>query len=147
MKKFAQLAVACVVLLLNGLLCSSAQAEEFAQVCWLTETQSLMRFNVTQSGQGHYTYTGIFDDGDDEDTAHYAITGSVEVESDGAMVGTFSGSKSTQGSLKTFVASVTLNATTLGGTVELNRIKYDRMTQVTKPDYRTHTLTRTTCPT
>lgn len=146
MKKFYKATLACALLLLNAVAVPPVSAEEFAQVCWHTDKGSLVRFSVTQNAPGHYVYTGIFNTGETDDTTHYAITGSVESGPDNRMAGTFTGSKTTDESFKTFTASVVLDAATLGGSVELIRNKYNRMNQALNVDYRNFTITRVTCP-
>lgn len=140
-----KLLVTAVALLLGSLWFKPATAEELAQVCWLTDKQTLLRFSVTQTAPTHFIYTGIFDEGDG-DSAQYAISGAVEVASDGGLVGNFSGSKSTGSEFKTAIARVMVDPVTFAGSVELIRQKYNRQTQMTTMDYRTNTLTKTTCP-
>lgn len=145
MKTIAKFSASCGLLLLVALWFKPAAAEEIAQVCWLTDKQTLLRFSVTQTAPTHFTYTGIFDDGD-ADGAQYAIIGAVETASGGQLVGSFSGSKSTSSHFKTGIARVTIDPVTFAGTVELNRIKYDRQSMVTTTDFRSNTLTKTDCP-
>ncbi len=145
MKTFAKVSASCMLLVLSSLWFKLAAAEEIAQVCWLTEQKTLLRFSVTQTAPTHFTYTGIFDDGD-ADGAHYAISGAVEVTSDGSLVGSFSGSKSTSSNFKTAIARVTIDPVSFAGSVEMIRNKYDRQSMATTTDYRTRTLTKTDCP-
>lgn len=118
-----------------------AAASELGDFCWLTGTGQLMRFSVTQSGASHFTYTGIFSDADGD---KFAISGHVEIEN-GTLVGSFSGSKTTASDFKTAIYRVTLNGN-LAGFAEGIRQKYDRMTTYISTDYRTHTITPTSCP-
>jgi hypothetical protein len=146
MKKFYQAALASALVLLNVVVVLPASAEEFAQVCWLTDKGSLVRFSVTQNAPGHYVYTGIFNTGETDDTTHYAITGSVESGPNNRMAGSFTGSKTTDESFKTFTASVVLDPATLGGSVELIRNKFDRMNHTISVDYRNFTIAPAPCP-
>lgn len=119
----------------------NAGAVELGDLCWNTEVGTLLRFSVTQSGTNHYTYTGLFDDGDG---VSFAIIGAV-ANVGGSFVGSFSGSKSTATMFKTGIFRVTFNSS-LVGTAEGIREAYDRTTLAVSTDYRTHTLTPTTCP-
>ena len=127
------------MLLLGGW---DAAALEIGDYCWNTESGKLLRFSVSEAGTGHYTYTGMFTD---TDGAGLAIIGHVRVEG-GALVGSFSGSKTTPGVFKTFIHSVTFNPGTFVGSSEGIRHSYDRLTTTVSTEYRTHTLTPTTCP-
>lgn len=145
MNTFGKLAIPCAVLVLGALWFKPAAAEEIAQVCWLTDKGTLLRFSVTQTAPTRFTYTGIFDEGDG-DSAQYAISGAVEIVSGGGLVGSFSGSKSTGSDFKTAIARVTIDPVTFAGSVEMIRQKYNRQTMATTMDFRTNTLTRTNCP-
>lgn len=117
-------------------------AVEVGDFCWNTESGKLLRFSVSEAGTGHYTYTGMFTD---TDGADLAIIGHVRVEG-GALIGSFSGSKTTPSVFKTFIHSVTFNPSTFVGTSEGIRHSYDRSTTIVSTEYRTHTLTPTSCP-
>lgn len=119
-----------------------ATATEIADVCWLTEAGTVLRFSVSEAGPGHYTYTGMFDD---NDGAAFAISGHVE-STGGALVGSFSGAKTTAETFKTAIYRVTFDPGTLVGTGEGIRQRYDRSTASISTDYRIHTLTSTSCP-
>ncbi len=120
----------------------NATAAELGNLCWLTESGTLLRFSVSESGPGHYTYTGMFDD---SDGAAYAISGHVE-SSGGTLIGSFSGAKTTTDTFKTAIYRVTFDPSTLAGSGEGIRQRYDRTTTNISTDYRTHTLTYTSCP-
>jgi hypothetical protein len=122
---------------------AEAAATEFGDFCWLTDQGTVLRFSVSQSGASHYTYTGLFDDGSG-DGVSFAILGVVSVTGN-TLIGSFSGSKSTPAKLKTGIWQLTLNASTFAGSAEGIRQSYDRTTQTTSTDYRTHALTLTPC--
>ncbi|MEK7259120.1 MAG: hypothetical protein AAB211_04910 [Pseudomonadota bacterium] len=134
-------------LLVSSLWLQSAAADELAQVCWLADGKYLVRFSVTQTAPTRFTYTGIFNDG--EDSAHYAITGAVEVTPAGPLVGSFSGSKSTAESFKTAIAAVNIDPATFAGSVELIRNKFTHGASpetAMKTDYKRFALVKTNCP-
>ena len=127
-------------LLLAG---ADAAAAELGDVCWMTEKGTILRFSVSEAGPGHYTYTGMFDDGD---AASFAISGHVAVSGAG-LVGSFSGSKSGANNLKTAIYRVTFDLATLGGSAE--GIRHAAANVYGSPasgEYRNHTLTPTGCP-
>lgn len=133
--------------LAGSLWLQSATADELGQVCWLADGKNLVRFSVTQTAPTRFTYTGIFNDG--EDNAHYAITGAVEVTPAGPLVGSFSGSKSTAESFKTAIAAVNIDPATFAGSVELIRNKFTHGASpetAMKTDYRRFSLVKTNCP-
>lgn len=147
MKTNIRLLAALASFLVGSLWLQSAAAAELGQVCWLADGKNLVRFSVTQTAPTRFTYTGIFNDG--EDNAHYAITGAVEITPAGPLVGSFSGSKSTAESFKTAIAAVNVDPITFAGSVELIRNKYTHGASpetAMKTDYRKFTLTRTDCP-
>lgn len=147
MKTNIRLLAAVANFLVGSLWLQSAAAAELGQVCWLADGKNLVRFSVTQTAPTRFTYTGIFNDG--EDNAHYAITGAVEITPAGPLVGSFSGSKSTAESFKTAIAAVNVDPITFAGSVELIRNKYTHGASpetAMKTDYRKFTLTRTDCP-
>ena len=125
-----------------------ALAAELATVCWQAtrvdkpERTTLLRMSVTETGTGHYTYTGMFEEADG---AKFAILGALEVDGS-QFVGSFSGSKTTVTDFKTAIYRVTLDAS-LVGSAEGIRHKYDRSSQ--SPDsvteYRLHTLAPVSC--
>ncbi|MDP2795659.1 MAG: hypothetical protein Q8O25_16515 [Sulfurisoma sp.] len=120
-----------------------AVAAELGEVCWMTESGTLLRFSVSEAGPGHYTYTGMFDDADG---AAFAIVGHV-VFSGGTLIGSFSGAKSSVGRFKTGIYRVALDPGTLAGTAEGIRHAADSVYgSAAFGEYRTHTLTPTHCP-
>ena len=125
----------------SALFTGATWAAELADVCWTTDRGTPLRFSITQSGTNHYTYTGIFDDGDG---VSFAILGEVAV-SGAAIVGSFSGSKSTASVFKTGIWRLTLDSN-LAGTVEGIRSAYDRSSAGISTDYRTSVLTPVACP-
>lgn len=120
----------------------NATAAELGDVCWQTEAGTTLRFSVSETGPGHYTYTGMFDD---NDGAAFAISGHVE-SSGGTLIGSFSGAKTAATTFKTAIYRVTFDPVTFAGSAEGIRQRYDRSTTSVSTDYRTHTLTYTTCP-
>lgn len=118
-----------------------AAAAELGNFCWMTESQQLLRFSVNELAPGRFNYTGIFAD---TDGAKFAIIGHLEIEG-GALIGSFSGSKTTSDSFKTAIYRVTFDGN-LVGFGEGIRHKYDRFTANTSSEYRTHTLTPISCP-
>ncbi|HUY04191.1 MAG TPA: hypothetical protein VMV33_12990 [Rhodocyclaceae bacterium] len=138
-----QRALFCVIttaaLFLTGM---NANAAEIATLCWMTDNGNLMRFTISQPGPTDFTYTGIFTD---TDNVEFAIVGDVVLESN-SLVGSFSGSKSTTSIFKTGIWRVTLDPTTLAGTVEGIVQAYDRSLLTITPGYKFHTVTLTTCP-
>ncbi|MBZ0093672.1 MAG: hypothetical protein K8F27_15815 [Sulfuricellaceae bacterium] len=142
MKKGFRRALLCCVAAGSLLLAvADAAAAELGDLCWLTDKGTMLRFSITQSGAGHYTYTGLFDDGDG---ASYSIIGQVAATGN-TILGSFNGSVSTASSFKTATFQVTFGPT-LAGSAEGIRQKYDRVSGLTSTDYRTHTLTPTGCP-
>lgn len=129
---------ATAILLLAG---GAAAAAEIGNVCWQTEKGTLLRFSISEAGAGHYTYTGMFDDGDG---ARFAISGAVEIDGN-TLVGSFSGSKTTSSDFKTAIYRVMFDGN-LVGTAEGIRHKYDRSGAFVSSDYRSHTLTPKPCP-
>lgn len=119
----------------------NAVATELGTLCWQTESGNLLRFSVSEAGPGHYTYTGMFAD---TDGAEFAIVGHVEATG-GALVGSFSGAKTTADNFKTAIYRVTFNPGTMVGFGEGIRQRYDRASTNVSTEYRTHTLTPTTC--
>jgi hypothetical protein len=124
-----------------------AMATELGDLCWLTDKNSLIRFSITQSGVNHYTYTGLFDDGDG---VLYTVIGEVGLVN-GILKGTFNGSKTTSSYFRTGTWEVdftpALAATVTGiretyflpnGTPNINGGVY--------VDYHVMTATLTTCP-
>lgn len=120
-----------------------ATAAELGEICWMTEKGTLLRFSVSESGPGHYTYTGTFDDADG---AAFAIVGHVAV-SGGALVGSFSGAKSSPSDkFKTAIYRVSLDPGTLAGTAEgIRHSANPAYGSAASGEYRTHTLTPTRC--
>lgn len=138
--------IGLLLLLGLGLASMNAVATELGDLCWLTAKGGLMRFSITQSGVGHYTYTGFFDDGDG---AYYALIGEVE-ETAGSISGNFSGSKTTASYFRTGIFLVTLSPN-LSGNVTGIRQTYPLSNGVdvggsVVTDYHTTTVTPTTCP-
>ena len=147
MKTNFRLFASLATFLVSAIWLQFAAADELGQVCWLADGKNLVRFSVTQTAPTRFTYTGIFNDG--EDNAHYAITGAVEITPAGPLVGSFSGSKSTAESFKTAIAAVSFDPATFAGSVELIRNKYTHGASpdtAMKTDYRKFTLARTNCP-
>ena len=126
-----------------GLLLSApgARAAELADFCWQTETGTTLRFSLTQSGAGHFTYTGSFDDGDG---ASFAIMGQVSTTAN-PIAGSFSGSKSTASTFKTSIWQVSLSPTLAGSAEGIVQV-YDRTLDTVTTVHRTHTLTPVSCP-
>lgn len=130
---------AAASLLLTG---SAALATELGELCWMTERGTLLRFSVSEAGPGHYTYIGTFDDADG---AAFAIVGHVAV-SGGALVGSFSGAKSSADKFKTAIYRVAFDPATLAGTAEGIRHSANSVYGATaNGEYRVHTLTPTRC--
>ena len=100
-----------------------------------------MRFSITQSGTGRFTYTGIFAD---NDGGNFAIIGQLEAVN-GGLVGSFSGSKTTASDFKTAIYRVVFDGN-LVGTGEGIRQKFDRQSNLVTTDYKNHTLTPRACP-
>jgi len=126
-------------LLLAG---GDATATELGEVCWMTEKGTLLRFSVSEAGPGHYTYTGTFDDADG---AAFAIVGHVAV-SGGALIGSFSGAKSSVDKFKTAIYRVAFDPGTLAGTAEgIRHAAADANGSAAAGEYRMHTLTPTRC--
>ncbi len=134
-RKMFALTVACGLLLSVG----RAEATELGDLCWLTAKGTLLRFSVTQSGVNHYTYTGLFDDGDG---ISYALIGEVALVGSN-LHGVFTGSKTTPTYFRTGVWDVSFT-TSLTGAVTGIRNTYLNGSVVT--DYQTTTVTPTTCP-
>ena len=128
-------------LLLAG---ADAAATELGELCWMTERGTLLRFSVSESGPGHYTYTGTFDDADG---AAFAIVGHVSVAG-GTLIGAFSGAKSSPSDkFKTAIYRVALDPGTLTGTAEgIRRSANPVYGSAASGEYRAHTLTPTHCP-
>ncbi|MGZ5051379.1 MAG: hypothetical protein ACXWAS_10035 [Methylobacter sp.] len=126
-------------------------AEEIGNLCWYKtgiNGNELVRFSVTNTGAGHYTYTGIFEEADqdgDNSSIRYAIIGEVELDGN-SYVGSFSGSKSTDTFFKTFIARVTLNPRDMSGVVERIRHKVDKSSGAITSNYKTTTLVNVQCP-
>lgn len=139
--RFRTLLACCAVALASP----AAGAAELGDFCWLTDVGTLMRFSLTQSGTGHYTYTGAFDDGGDGTS--YAIVGQASVLADNTVQGSFSGSLSTPTKFKTGIWHVTLTST-LNATIEGIRQVWLVGTDpaLVTSAYRTHTAVPTTCP-
>jgi hypothetical protein len=127
-----------------GLGWSAAGAAELGDYCWLTDKGTVMRFSLTESGTGHYTYTGLLDDGDG---VGYAIIGQASVLASGAIEGSFSGSLATATTFKTGIWHVTFTPA-LNATIEGIRQVWVRGTDAAliTSGYRTATATPTTCP-
>lgn len=123
---------------------AGAAAAELGDFCWQTEAKTTLRFSLSQSGTNHYTYTGLFNDGDG---ASFAIMGEVSSAGD-PIVGSFSGSKSTDSQFKTGIWQVSLSPASpaLDGSAEGIVQVYDRASATVTTVHRTHTLTRTQCP-
>ena len=123
----------------------AAGAAEMGDFCWLTDAQTVMRFSLTQSGTGHYTYTGAFDDGGDG--ISYAIVGQASLQANGTIEGSFSGSLSTPAKFKTGIWHVTFTPT-LDATIEGIRQVWLVGTDpaLVTSAYRTHTAVPTPCP-
>ncbi|TRZ65809.1 MAG: hypothetical protein D4S02_07895 [Rhodocyclaceae bacterium] len=122
---------------------ADAAATELGELCWMTEKGTLLRFSVSESGPGHYTYTGTFDDADG---AAFAVVGHVSV-SGGTLIGSFSGAKSSADKFKTAIYRVAFDPGTLAGTAE--GIRHSANNAYGSPasgEYRIHTLTPTHCP-
>lgn len=119
----------------------NANAAEIGTLCWSIDNGNLMRFSVSNPGPNHYTYTGVFTD---TDNATFAIVGDIEIQGN-ALVGSFSGSKSTATIFKTGIWQVTLDST-LKGTAEGIVQIYDRTALTVTTGYKLHTVTPTTCP-
>jgi hypothetical protein len=134
------LLASCAVVLASP----AAVAAELGDFCWLTDSGRLMRFSLTQSGTGHYTYTGFLDDGDG---TSYAIVGHASMQPDNTVEGSFSGSLSTATTVKTGIFHVTFTPT-LNATIEGIRQVWVRNTDpaLVTSAYRTHTAAPTTCP-
>jgi hypothetical protein len=128
----------------GGLGWAPARAVELGDYCWRTDTNTLMRFSLTQSGTSHYTYTGVLDDGDG---VSYAIVGQAEVQADGTVEGTFSGSLATTTTFKTGIWHVTFTPA-LVATIEGIRQVWVRGTDaaLVTSAYRTHTANPVACP-
>jgi hypothetical protein len=122
----------------------AARAAEMGDFCWLTDAGTQMRFSLTQSGTGHYTYTGLLDDGEG---LSYAIVGQASVLANGSVEGSFSGSLATATTFKTGIWHVTFTPA-LDATIEGIRQVWVRGTDpaLVTSAYRTHTATRTACP-
>jgi len=128
------------ILFLTGM---NASAAEIATLCWITtDNGNLMRFAISQPGPTDFTYTGIFTD---TDGVAFAIIGDVALNGN-SLVGSFSGSKSTTSIFRTGIWRVTLDPTTLAGTVEGIVQTYDRTALTITPGYKFHNVTLTTCP-
>jgi hypothetical protein len=143
MTKLSRAFLACCVA--TGALASpAARAAELGDFCWQTDTSTLMRFSVTQSGTGHYTYTGLLDDGDG---VSYAIVGQASVLASGNIEGSFSGSLSTATAFKTGIWHVTFTPD-MNATIEGIRQVWQRVNDpsVVTSAYRTHTATPLACP-
>jgi hypothetical protein len=122
-----------------------ARAAEIGDFCWQTDRGTVMKFSLTESGTGHYTYTGIMDDGDG---SNYAIIGQASVMPGGAIEGSFSGSVSTPSTLKTAIWHVTFTPA-LAATIEGIRQVWVRGTDpaLVTSAYRTSTATLlASCP-
>ena len=127
-------------LLLAG---ADAAATELGDVCWTTEKGTLLRFSISEAGPGHYTYTGVFDDGDG---AAFAIVGHVAL-SGGTLIGSFSGAKTSADKFKTAIYRVAFDPASLNGSAE--GIRHSAANVYGSPasgEYRNHTLTLTRCP-
>lgn len=137
--RIRMLLAACAVALASP----AAGAAELGDFCWLTDTGRLMQFSLTQSGTGHYTYTGFLDDGDG---ISYAIVGQASQLATG-IEGSFSGSLSTATTVKTGIWHVTLTSA-LNATIEGIRQVWVRGTDpgTVTSAYRTHTAVPTSCP-
>jgi len=120
----------------------NAAAAEIGDFCWQTEAGLLLKFSVSEAGQGHFNYMGMFSD---TDGADLAISGHVAVVG-GVLIGSFSGSKTTTTNFKTAIYRVAFDPTTFAGSAEGIRHKYDRLSTNVSTEYRTHTLTLVTCP-
>jgi len=120
----------------------NATAAEIGDFCWQTEAGQLLRFSVSEAGQGRFNYMGMFED---TDGADLAISGHVAVVGN-ALIGSFSGSKTTSSNFKTAIYRVTFDPTTFAGSAEGIRHKYDRQTQIVSAEYKNHTLVLITCP-
>lgn len=142
MNRFQRALLCCVTMGSQLFAGADAVAAELGTLCWQTESGKVLRFSVTEAGTGHYTYTGMFVD---TDGAEFAIVGHVE-STGGALVGSFSGAKTTADNFKTAIYRVTFNPGTLAGSGEGIRQRYDRATANVSTEYRSHTLTPTTCP-
>jgi hypothetical protein len=133
----------CTVL--GGLLlpASGAAAAELGDLCWRTDTGTVLRFSLTQSGAGHFTYTGLFDDGDG---ATFSIMGQVQFSNAAnPIAGSFSGSKSTASNFKTSIWQVSFSPTLTGSAEGIVQV-FDRASATVSSVYRTHTLTPAPCP-
>jgi hypothetical protein len=141
MSRTRMLFACCVIALASP----AAGAAELGDFCWLTDSGTLMRFSLTQSGTGHYTYTGFLDDGGDGTS--YAIVGQASQLPDGTIQGSFSGSLSTATTVKTGIFHVTFTPS-LNATIEGIRQVWVRNTDpaLVTSAYRTHTAAPTTCP-
>jgi hypothetical protein len=141
MSRTRMLFACCVIALASP----AAGAAEMGDFCWQTDVGTLMRFSLTQSGTGHYTYTGFLDDGGD--ATSYAIVGQASQLADGSVEGSFSGSLSTATTFKTGIWHVKFTPT-LDATIEGIRQVWLRGTDqaLVTSAYRTHTAVRTTCP-
>jgi hypothetical protein len=141
-KSLRALLAGCVAA--GALACSAAGAAELGDYCWLTDQGRVMRFSLTESGTGHYTYTGVLDDGDG---IGYAIVGQASVLANGSIEGSFSGSLSTAGAFKTGIWHLTFTPT-LNATVEGIGQVWIRGTSasIVQTAYRTGTATPMTCP-
>jgi hypothetical protein len=142
MTKLSRAFLACCVA--AGSLAQAARAAELGDFCWQTDANTVMRFSVTQSGSGHYTYTGLLDDGDG---VSYAIVGQASVLASGNIEGSFSGSLSTATAFKTGIWHVTFTPN-MNATIEGIRQVWQRVNDpsVVTSAYRTHTAIPVACP-
>jgi hypothetical protein len=122
----------------------AVRAAEMGDFCWQTDKFRVMRFSLTESGTGHYTYTGVLDDGDG---ASYAIIGQASVMPGGNVEGSFSGSVSTSLVFKTGIWHLTFTPS-LDVTMEGIRQVWVHGTDpaLVTSSYRTGTATLITCP-
>ena len=136
--------VLCLATIASMLLAvADAAATELGDVCWTTEKGTLLRFSVSEAGPGHFTYTGMFDDGDG---AAFAIVGHVAL-SGGTLIGSFSGAKTSADKLKTAIYRVAFDPGTLAGSAE--GIRHSSANVYGSPasgEYRSHALTPASCP-
>ncbi len=125
---------------------TSATATELGDLCWLTAKGSLLRFSITQSGMNHYTYTGLFDDGDG---ISYALVGEVELVG-ATLEGTFSGSKTTSTYFRTGTWEVNFSSNLVGSVTGIRQTYNFPSGTASIPggvyvDYQTTTVTPTNC--